>query len=153
MRRLLLPAAILVAPVGTVPAADRIPWDTSHVVGSPSPPPPYRVVRTFAKLQVVCPIAVAHQPGSDRLILLQQMAAWTGHGRVLRVKDDPDADSFELLLTLDGIAYGLAFHPDFAKNGFLYIGDNGPMNGAKKTRVTRYTMDPKPPYRLDPKSA
>jgi uncharacterized repeat protein (TIGR03806 family) len=158
MRRLFLAAALLVSSQaqGLLPlgfATERVAWDTSHVVGSPDPPPPCRVVRTFAKLQIVCPIAVAHQPGSDRLILIQQMRAWTGHGRVLRVKDDPTADSFEVLLTLDGIAYGLAFHPDFAKNGYLYIGDNGPMEGKKKTRVTRYTMDPKPPYRLDPKSA
>jgi glucose/arabinose dehydrogenase len=135
------------------PPSGRIPWDTSRVIGSPDGPPPYRVVRTFSKLQVVCPIAVAHQPGSDRLLLIQQMKAWTGHGRLLRVKDDPNADTFEVLLTLDGIAYGMAFHPDFAKNGYLYIGDNGPMSGNKKTRITRYTMDPKPPYRLDPKSA
>jgi uncharacterized repeat protein (TIGR03806 family) len=153
MRRLLIAAALLAAIVGGAPAADRIAWDTSHVVGFPNPPPPYRVVRTFAKLQIVCPIGVAHQPGSDRLILIQQMKAWTGHGRILRVKDDPGADSFELLLTLDGIAYGLAFHPDFAKNGYLYVGDNGPMNGRKKTRITRYTMDPNPPYALDAKSA
>ncbi len=131
----------------------RVPWDASRVMGFPGPPPPYHVVRTFHRLQVVFPIAVAHQPGSDRLLLVQQMQAWSGHGRVLRIKDDPDADSSELLLTLDGIAYGLAFHPDFAKNGYLYIGDNGPMTGKKKTRVTRYTMDPKPPYRLDPMSA
>jgi len=134
-------------------AGGRIPWDTSRVVGSPNPPSPYRIVRTFTKLQVVCPIAVAHQPDSDRLLLIQQMRAWTGHGRLLRVKDDPIADTFEVLLTLDGIAYGMAFHPDFAKNGYLYVGDNGPMSGNKKTRVTRYTMDPKPPYHLDSKSA
>jgi uncharacterized repeat protein (TIGR03806 family) len=167
MRLSLIPASVLavlvVALVGSGPAAKeppdkaaaakRVSWDTSRVVGSPDPPPPYRVVRTFAKLNVVCPIAVAHQPGSDRLLLIQQMKAWTGHGRVLRIKDDANADDFEVLLTLDGIAYGLTFHPDFAKNGYLYVGDNGPMSGKKKTRVTRYTMETKPPYRLDPKTA
>jgi glucose/arabinose dehydrogenase/mono/diheme cytochrome c family protein len=153
MHLLLLPVALLVAGAGAAPGAHRIPWDTSHVVGFPGPPPPYRVVRTFTKLEVVCPIAVAHQPGSDGLILIQQMKAWTGHGRLLRVKDDADADMFEVLLNLDGIAYGLAFHPDFAKNGYLYVGDNGPMSGKKKTRVTRYTMETKPPYHLDPRSA
>jgi uncharacterized repeat protein (TIGR03806 family) len=155
MRRLLITVALLVAAQahGLQPVGLCVTWDTSHVVGSPSPPAPYRVVRTFSKLEVVCPIAVAHQPGSDRLILIQQMHAWTGHGRVLRIKDDPAANSFELLLTLDGIAYGVAFHPDFAKNGYLYVGDNGPMSGNKKTRVTRYTMETKPPYRLDAKSA
>src|SRR5262249_525060 len=61
--------------------------------------------------------------------------------------------NFELFPTPDGIAHGVALHPDFAKNGYLYVGDNGPISGGKKTRVTRYTMDPKPPYALDPKSA
>jgi glucose/arabinose dehydrogenase/mono/diheme cytochrome c family protein len=148
--------AVLPADAGRAadaPAVRRVPWDASHVVGSPNPPPPYHVVRTFPKLKVVCPIAVARQPGSDRLILIHQMRAWTGHGRVLRIKDDPNADTYELLLDLDGIAYGLTFHPDFAENGYLYIGDNGPMSGHKKTRVMRYTMEAKPPYRLDPKSA
>jgi uncharacterized repeat protein (TIGR03806 family) len=159
MRLPTIAAALLVALAANgdhaaeAPAGRRAPWDTSRVVGSPNPPLPYGVVRTFAKLQVVCPIAVAHQPGSDRLLLIHQMQAWSGHGRILRIKDDPNADSFELLLDLDGIAYGLAFHSDFAKNGYLYVGDNGPMSGRKKTRVTRYTMETKPPYRFDPKSA
>jgi uncharacterized repeat protein (TIGR03806 family) len=131
----------------------RIPWNDSHVVGFPGTLPPYRAVRAFPKLKVVCPIAIAHQPESDRLIILQQMAAWSGHGKILRIKDDPNVDTAEELLVLDGIAYGLAFHPDFEKNGFLFVGDNGPMTGKKKTRITRYTMDPKPPYKLDPKSA
>ncbi len=163
MRFPLIPAALLgLFAAGLAgPAADktadpgkRVPWDSSHVIGSPDGPRPYRVVRTFSKLDVVCPIGVAHQPGSDQLLLIQQMKAWSGNGRLLRVKDDPNADKFEVLLTLDGIAYGMAFHPDFAKNGYLYLGDNGPMSGGnKKTRVTRYTMETKPPYRLDPKSA
>jgi glucose/arabinose dehydrogenase len=156
MRLTLLAAALSLALVpAAAPAApaQRVPWDTSHVVGSPNPPPPYRVVRTFAKLKIPCPIGAVHQPGSDRLLLIHQMWPWGGHGRILRIKDDPNADAYELVLDLDGIAYGLTCHPDFAKNGYLYVGDNGPMNGAKKTRLTRYTMDTTPPYHLDPKSA
>jgi hypothetical protein len=70
MRRTLIPAALLVAlaaglvgaaaetPPSKEPAvkpanpARRVPWDTSRVVGSPNPPPPYRVVRTFTKLKI-----------------------------------------------------------------------------------------------------
>jgi hypothetical protein len=29
----------------------RIPWTTSRVVGSPDPPPPFRVVRAFPELK------------------------------------------------------------------------------------------------------
>src|SRR5208282_2796900 len=58
----------------------------------------------------------------------------------------------ETLLKLDAVAYDIAFHPDFAKNGYVFIGSNGPSSGAKKTRITRYSMDRNPPYTLDPKS-
>src|SRR5437868_390570 len=68
----------------------RIPWTTSRVIGSPDPPLPYRVRRAFPRLKVPCPIAVAHEPGSDRLLLLHQLFPWNGQGKILRIKDDPD---------------------------------------------------------------
>ncbi len=131
----------------------RVPWTTSRVVGSPSPPLPYRVQRTFARLKVPCPIAVAHEPGTANLLLIHQLFPWGGTGRVLRLKDDPAADKFALVLDLDRIAYGLAFHPDYRKNGYLYVGANGPTSAKRKTtRVTRYTVARKPPHAIEPKS-
>jgi uncharacterized repeat protein (TIGR03806 family) len=131
----------------------RIPWTTSRVVGSPDPPPPYRVRRAFPKLKLPFPIGVAHQPGSDRLLLIYQDRAWTGQGYLARIKDDPDVEQAEELQKVDGIAYGVAFHPDFAKNGYVYVGSNGPLKGRRKTtRVLRYVMDREPPYALDLKS-
>jgi glucose/arabinose dehydrogenase len=131
----------------------RIPWTTSRVVGWPDPPLPYRVRRTFTRLKVPCPIAVAHEPGSDRLLLVHQLSPWSGQGKILRIKDDPDVEQAEELLAVDGIAYGVTFHPDFAKNGFVYVGSNGPLDGKNKTtRVLRYTIARTPPFGLDPKS-
>jgi glucose/arabinose dehydrogenase len=168
MRLLLATAAPLAALLALFPAvpADtdtapprahglekRVPWTTSKVVGTPEPPPPYRVVRTFPNLKVPCPIAVAHEPGTKSLILVYQLFPWGGAGRVVRVADDPATDKADMLLELDGIAYGVAFHPDYLSNGYLYVGDNGPMEGKKKTRVTRYTVGRKPPHRIVPGSA
>jgi glucose/arabinose dehydrogenase len=131
----------------------RVPWTTSRVVGSPRPPLPYRAQRTFARLKVACPIAVAHEPGTDNLLLIHQHWPWGGNGRVLRVKDDPNTDRFTVLLDLDRIAYGLAFHPDYRKNGYLYVGANGPTAAKHKTtRITRYTVSRKPPYAIEPRS-
>src|SRR5436189_1832619 len=78
----------------------RIPWTTSRVVGSPNPPLPYRVRRVFPKLQIPCPIAVAHEPGSDRLIVIYQEKAWTGRGHLARITDDPNVDKAEELLQI-----------------------------------------------------
>ncbi len=160
-----LTACLLVGLTGGVPATEptatikpfgldqRIPWTTSRVIGSPNPPLPYRVRRVFPKLQIPCPIGVAHEPGSNRLILIYQDKAWTGRGSLVRIQDDANVDHAEELLKIDGIAYGVAFHPDFATNGYIYVGSNGPLHGKPKTtRVLRYTIDRKPPFALDPKS-
>ena len=48
----------------------RLPWTTSRIVGSPDPLWPFRVERAFPNLKLNYPIAVAHQPGSDRLLLI-----------------------------------------------------------------------------------
>jgi glucose/arabinose dehydrogenase len=131
----------------------RIPWTTSRVVGSPNPPLPYRVKPAFPKLKIVCPIGVAHEPGSDRLLIIHQDFPWGGRGRIVRIKDDPAVETAEPFLTIDGIAYGVAFHPDFAKNGYLFVGYNGPYDGkAKFTRVSRYTMARQAPHAIVPGS-
>ena len=46
------PVAWLALPAAGPPArAARTPWTTSRVVGSPDPPPPFRVVRAFPNLK------------------------------------------------------------------------------------------------------
>src|SRR5579859_8100394 len=45
----------------------RVPLTTSKVVGSPDPPPPYRVRRLFPNLKINFPIAVVRQPDTDLL--------------------------------------------------------------------------------------
>ncbi len=138
---------------GPVGIPQRIPWNDSHVIGSPEPPPPYQVQRAFPGLNIPCPIGIAHEPGSDRLWVIHQASAWSGKGRIIRFKDDPATTTAETLLDIDGIAYGVTFHPDFARNGYFYIGYNGPFSGKPKyTRVSRYTLDRKAPHQVIPGS-
>src|SRR5262249_13358815 len=77
----------------------REPLTTSTVLGSPDPPPPYRVHRLYPQLKLNYPIAVEHQPGSDRLWLIDQPWPY-GPSRVLRMKDDPQTRDYEVLLSL-----------------------------------------------------
>src|SRR5438552_18662865 len=51
---------------------DRAPWTTSRVVGSPDPPPPFKVVRAFPNLRFEKPLVLARCPGSDRLFVGEQ---------------------------------------------------------------------------------
>ncbi|TMQ35708.1 MAG: hypothetical protein E6K70_00745, partial [Planctomycetota bacterium] len=132
----------------------RLPLTSSRVVGSPDPPPPYRIARAFPNLKLNYPIAVAHQPGSDRLLLITESEG-SAPVKIERIVDDPKTSELETLLELDAVAYSIVFHPDFGRNGYLYIGSNGPVKspGSKKTQVHRYTMDRQPPYKLVPASA
>jgi uncharacterized repeat protein (TIGR03806 family) len=131
----------------------RIPWNDSRVVGSPDPLSPYKVIRSFPKLSVKQPLSMTPEPGTNRLFVLQHLAFWAGPGRLLAVEDDQTATEAKTLLEIDGLAVGVAFHPEYEKNGHLYIGLNGPMQGRKKTtQVVRYTVNRLPPHGIDPAS-
>jgi uncharacterized repeat protein (TIGR03806 family) len=130
------------------------PLTTSRVVGSPDPPLPYRAKRVFPNLKISFPLTVERQPDSDMLLSLSHGTSG-GPTTIVRFKDDGHVSEFETLLKIDRAAYDLTFHPNFKENGYLYIGNNGPSAAdpaVKATRVTRYTMDRRPPHAIDPKS-
>src|SRR3954453_7428406 len=71
------PAAVFVAWLGAAadgggnpskagpPRPGRTPWTTSRVLGSPDPPPPFKVVHVFPNLKFDHPLLIARFPGSD----------------------------------------------------------------------------------------
>ena len=99
----------------------RIPWNDSRVVGSPDPILPYKVVRAFPKLTIKQPLSLTPEPGTNRLFVLQHLNFWSGPGRLLAVSDDQASSEAKLLLEIDGLAVGIAFHPEFERNGFPFI--------------------------------
>ena len=130
----------------------RVPWNDSRVVGSPDPPPPYKTTRAFPKLTVKQPLSLTPEPGTNRLFMLRHDNVWAGPGHLAAIDDNQNASHVEDLLKIDGLAYGVAFHPNYEHNGYIYIGLSGPLNGRKATQVRRYTVDRRPPHRIDPKS-
>jgi glucose/arabinose dehydrogenase len=164
--RYLLASILVIVPAAAFaddrPAAEepfglerRIPWNDSRLIGSPDPLPPYKVVRAFPRLEIKQPLSMSPEPGTRRLFVLQHLNYWAGPGRLIAVPDDQDATdaAAEVLLEFDGIAYGVAFHPEYIRNGYVYIGLNGPMRRQHKTtQVVRYTAGREPPHRLDPAS-
>ncbi|HEX5104799.1 MAG TPA: PQQ-dependent sugar dehydrogenase, partial [Pirellulaceae bacterium] len=122
------------------------PLTTSKVVGSPDPPLPYRPVRAFPELKLTYPIALDRVPGTDDLLVIAQGKSY-GETTIYRVQDDPAVKEAVTLLETPsgGTAYGTCFHPQFATNGYLYVGWNGRPPGDDKTPkrcyITRYTWD------------
>src|SRR5689334_14672323 len=56
---------------GAAAAQERIPWKTSKIIGSPSPPPPYTTEQAFPGIKFNSPVEMAAAPGSDRLFVLE----------------------------------------------------------------------------------
>jgi uncharacterized repeat protein (TIGR03806 family) len=127
---------------------------TSKVIGSPDPPLPYKPVRAFPKLKLNFPIALDLIPGTDQFLCIVQGKSYAP-SEIVRIRDDPNNETAEPVLTTpaSGTAYGIAFHPRFADNGYLYVGWNGAVEGKpKRTIITRYTLD-RSTYTIDPATA
>src|SRR5205823_3225088 len=56
---------------GNTGLTEHIPMTTSRVIGSPDPPPPYRVKKVYPDLPLHWPEIVTAQPGSDQLVLIE----------------------------------------------------------------------------------
>jgi uncharacterized repeat protein (TIGR03806 family) len=150
----ILLAGLFAAPAAPLPTFP--PCTTSAVVGSPDPPLPYRPRRVYPNLSPAFPIMARPVPGTNQLLVITEAGPYEAT-KLVRVPDDPAASDKQAveLFAFPGVAYDLTFHPRFAENGYVYVGWNG-NDDAKKTRftrVTRYTLSPRPPYTFEPKSA
>ena len=168
---LLLPLLLLPNPESTTGAADvpkkkeekppakpfgidkRVPLTTSTVVGSPDPAPPYQVKRAYSNLATTLLICAHNIPGSDQILTITEERSISGTV-INRFKDVADVKESEVILEFKGTAYDICFHPEFAKNGYIYVGWVG-MNEKEKKKyvmISRFTMQTKAPYTIDKKS-
>jgi putative heme-binding domain-containing protein len=136
------------------------------VVGSPDPPPPFKVVRAFPNLKFEHPLLIARPPGSDRLFVGEQA------GVLYSFVDKPDAKAdlfFDLRKEIKTVhllpgakevesVRGLAFHPDFEKNRQCFVlytllnKKSDQRNLEDGSRVSRFTVTKDDPPRIDPAS-
>lgn len=136
----------------------RVPLTTSMVVGSPEPPPLYRVQRVYPDFRPVFPITVKAIPGTDQMFVITQDRPYSPSS-LYRFKDDSAVKTVDAVKVLDtpdgGTAYDIAFHPRFAENGYVYLGWNAKDKTKDKhfSRIIRYTMARTPPFAFDVKSA
>jgi uncharacterized repeat protein (TIGR03806 family) len=158
MRRARLAAVILMVLAAYPPAVadesspvglqQRKQWNTSQVRGSPDPPPPYRVAVAFAELKFNEPLDMARVPGTDRLAVAERF------GKIYTFVNRRDVAQPQLLLDVGKTVYGVAFHPNFANNGYFYVtyiadGDESKPDG---TRVSRFQVRADAPFQADPAS-
>ncbi|MGE3806197.1 MAG: sorbosone dehydrogenase family protein, partial [Gemmataceae bacterium] len=140
----------------------RKPWTTSQVVGSPEPPPPYKVLRVFPKMKFHHPLLLVPGPDLKRLFVAEQAGVLYSFPDVPDAKAEVFIDLRKELKTLlpdttVEALYGLAFHPRFAENRQCFIAytirsrKNG-MQLADGSRIARFTVLKTDPPRVDPAS-
>jgi putative heme-binding domain-containing protein len=150
------------APQDKAPA-DRVPWTTSHLTGSPEPPPPLRSEPAFPKLKFNAPVALVPFPGGKRWILVQEKAV------LYSFRNEPGVEQAELFCDLtkeikgwekvdrcSGVkqSFSIAFDPQFEKNRFCYVMYVLRSKDRKKplengSRVSRFKVTDGDPPRLD----
>ena len=145
-------------------SAGRTPWVSSKLVGSPEPPPAFKLVNAFPKAVFKNPTLMTQPPGGGRLFVAEQ------GGKIFSMKPDagatpelcfdPAAELKNLALTPNAAGvestYGMVFHPKFAENRQCFVcytvkAKDKP-NLADGTRVSRFTMTAAEPPRIDPAS-
>src|SRR5690349_5071563 len=72
----------------------RVPWTTSHIVGSPDPPLPYVTEPAFAALKFNQCLDIARAPGSDRMFVVEQM------GKIFSFPNQSDVASADLVVDI-----------------------------------------------------
>jgi glucose/arabinose dehydrogenase len=113
-----------------------------------------RVVEAFPSLSFQRPVGI-YSPldGTVRLVVLEQ------RGVIRVVPDDPSASDAPVFLDIrdrvndggneEGLL-GLAFHPEFAGNGRLFLDYTA--SDPRRTIIAEFQIDPEDPNRVDPES-
>jgi len=115
---------------------------------------PVQLEKAFPGLTFTSPLFLTHGgDGSDRLYVVEQ------GGRILVFANDSAASSAEVFLDLssqissptgeEGLL-GLAFHPQYASNGYFYVNYTAP--NPLRTVISRFQVSANDPLKADPSS-
>jgi uncharacterized repeat protein (TIGR03806 family) len=118
----------------------RLPWTSSRVKGSPDPPAPYRTEEAFPNLKFDEPLAMGAVPGTNRFGIAER------HGKIYTFENEPRVSEKRLLVDVGRTVYGLAFHPRYLENGWVFVTSvlDAKSSLPKGSRISRFTVtDPK----------
>ncbi|MBL8851128.1 MAG: PQQ-dependent sugar dehydrogenase, partial [Planctomycetaceae bacterium] len=138
--------------VGNCPAAEREPWTTSAIAGTPDPQPPYVVEPAFPHLTFDKPLDFLPIPGTNRFFVLET------NGKLLSIVNDAGTKSADLVIDLRAArpelssAYAIATHPQYEQNRYVFICTINGADVENGSIISRFTVNPTDPPTIDPAS-
>src|SRR5262245_21115998 len=118
----------------------RIPWNSSRLVGSPDPAPPYRLTRAFPQVSFKGPVFIAQDPVSDRLFVAEY------EGRIYSFLPSDPTGRKDLFLDMGRGISAFSFHPNYKENGYVFVFSHADLKlgerVGQKSRVSRYQLEP-----------
>lgn len=132
----------------------RNPWTTSQVAGSPEPPLPYTVEKSFTNLIWQQLIFITAEPETDRLFVIQQSGNSNMPPGVVAFRDEAGTAHAESFLALSNrLVYSFEFHPGYRTNGYIYLFSNLPTSETNRlNRISRFTVARQPPQKCEAES-
>ncbi len=119
----------------------------TKISGSPEPPLPFQAERAYPELKLEWPIDSKVIPTSGELLIIQEQGAY-GPTTIHQTRNNRNELVDTPLIDPNGVAYHITFHPDFASNGYMYLGSNAKVDGVHKSRVVRYELTRTAPHQL-----
>ena len=151
----LLPLAVVCAhllAMTDVVAAERVPWSSGRVVGSPNPPAPYAVSRIHPQINIESPVDLCFAPDGGRLFVAEQGGQiWSFDPATPGASPSLAIDLRKHHRPFDNVL-GFTFHPGFATNRFIFINYNEPGGRENGSFVSRFTLSAANPPTIDPAS-
>ena len=82
--------------IGPVMAEEgRATWKNTRLIGAPGKPSEMTAVRAYPRLPVRRPVAIEREPGTNRLLVLENLAWDEYKSSLKRFVDDPEAGELE----------------------------------------------------------
>jgi putative heme-binding domain-containing protein len=142
------PAAVTASSAGQ--PADRPPWSSSALRGTPQPPDPWRIVPAFAQHRFDHPTSLQELRGSGRLLVTEIGGRVTTFSRN---STTAATEAIDLSRSSGGPVslFSAVLHPQFDQNGYVYFCYVSSAGGSH-TRVSRFTLKSGASPTIDPAS-
>ncbi|HBE70583.1 MAG TPA: hypothetical protein DDW52_20755 [Planctomycetaceae bacterium] len=133
--------------------AQRVPWTSSRIAGTPEPPKPYTTEPAYANLKFREPVELLPLGASGRMMLLEV------GGKLFTFEDRPDVEQADLMFDVSAghddfhRAFAVAPHPEFERTREIFVCYAlGPTARPDGTRLSRFKLTADNPPALLPES-